>query len=148
MFCTREKRAIKRAFSRINWSSNHSKEAIRKNLSDEQFRGGSDLTILTDQLYKLRTEIDPKNREFVLDAICDGVILDSIVIIAPAIDSRKLVKQELKSLKIKIKDCYFGYPSSAIFGIGFKNHDDVITFRLGQDIVNIEKILNVSNIWE
>lgn len=148
MFTTREKRAIGRAWSKTGWLDSCSKESINRYLKDEQLRGGNDLTVLTDKIYNLITNISRENRGFVFGAIQDGVELDSVIYFKD-LQSLKEVKQELKNLKIKIKDCYFERSySNYTSGIGFKNNDDLITFRLGQSVTTVEKIINVSNIWE
>lgn len=148
MFTTREKRAIGRAWGKMNWLSSCSKESITRYLKDEQLRGGNDLTVLTDKIYNLITSISREYRGFIFEAIRDGVELDSVVYFKD-LQSLKEVKQELKNLKIKIKDCYFGRSySNYVIVIGFKNNDDLITFRLGQSIVIVDKIINVTSIWE
>lgn len=148
MFTTREKRAIGRAWSKMGWLNTCSKESINRYLKDEQLRGGNDLTVLTDKIYNLITNISREYRGFTFEAIRDGVELDSVVYFKN-LHSLKEVKQELKNLKIKIKDCYFERSySNYTSGIGFKNNDDLITFRLGQSIITVYKIINVSSIWE
>ena len=146
MFTTREKRAIGRAWSKMNWLDPVSKETIHRHLHNEQLRGGNDLTVLTDKFYNLIQRVETKYRWLVFNSIRDEIDLNSVVYFTKY-QILKEVKQELKNLKIKIKDCYFETCyDQVISGIGFKNNDDLITFRLGQSILTIDKIIDVSNI--